>query len=81
MSEYWTCMEEMPTIIYACFVLHNFCEKQNAYIDQDVVNSQVEVIKRNEAQFKNIPDPTYSYNEDEGNVIRKILTDIVLQNM
>ncbi|XP_044163271.1 protein ANTAGONIST OF LIKE HETEROCHROMATIN PROTEIN 1-like [Acropora millepora] len=74
-------LEEMPTIIYACFVLHNFCEKQNAYIDQDVVNSQVEVIKRNEAQFKNIPDPTYSYNEDEGNVIRKILTDIVLQNM
>ena len=74
-------LEEMPTIIYACFVLHNFCEKQNAYIDQDVVNSQVVVIKRNEAQFKNIPDPTYSYNEDEGNVIRKILTDIVLQNM
>lgn len=29
--------EAIPTIIYACFVLHNYCEKHNMYVDQDLL--------------------------------------------
>ena len=30
-------LEALSTIIYACFVLHNYCEKHNVNIDEDLV--------------------------------------------
>ena len=74
-------LEALPTIIYACFVLHNYCEKYTVNIDQDLVRAQIELMKDNEAQFKNNPDPIYSCDVGEGIVVRKTLTELVLQSL
>ena len=41
-------LEILPTIIYACFILHNYCEKDKVYINEEVVQSQKEILKKNE---------------------------------
>jgi hypothetical protein len=74
-------IENIPMVIYACFVLHNFCEKKNSYIDEDLVQFQLNLIKQNEAQYKNVPDPIYSLNEGEGSVVRRTLTTLILKNI
>nr|XP_058964054.1 putative nuclease HARBI1 [Pocillopora verrucosa] len=74
-------LEAIPTIIYACFVLHNYCEKHNMYVDQDLVDSQIQLMKENEDQFKNTPDPIYSCDVGEGSVVRTTLTQLVLKNL
>ena len=74
-------LEALPTIIYACFVLHNYCEKNNVNIDEDLVMTQIELMKENEAQFKNIPDPVYSCDAGEAIVVRRILTNLVMSSL
>lgn len=58
-------LEALPTIIYACFVLHNHCEKHNVNIHEDLVMTQIELMKENEVQFKNTPYPVYSCDAGE----------------
>ena len=55
-------LETLPTAIYACPVLHNYCEKHNVYMTQDVVNSQIDLMKRNEAEFRNNSKSVYSFD-------------------
>ena len=74
-------LEIIPTLIYACFVLHNFCENRNSYIDEELVQFQMNKIKENEENYRNIPDPIYSINEGEGEVVRRTLTTLVQINM
>ena len=69
-------LEKIPTLIHACFVLHNFCERHNQFVDEEQVKVQMEISKRNEN--KNIPDPIFSCSDGEGEVIRKVLTDYIL---
>ena len=45
-------LEGLPTIIYACFVLHNYCEQHNVNIDEDLVMTQIELMKDNEVQLR-----------------------------
>ena len=64
---------ELPHIIYACFVLHNFCELNNERISEDKVSSAIDY----DREFQ--PSTTaHNYqtecNETEGKRIRKILT-------
>ncbi len=68
-----------PTLIYACFVLHNFCEENNTSIDEDVVTCQMKVAAT--SQDKEIPDPVYSCNNGEGEAVREILTKYVALNL
>ena len=74
-------LEALPNTIYACFVLHNYWETDNLNIDKDLVMTQIELMKENEVQFKNIPDPVYSCNVGEGIVVMKILTDLVMNSL
>lgn len=74
-------LEAIPTIVYSCSVLHNYCEKERVFIDQDVVDNQIELIKRNEIEFNNISDPIYSFDEGEGQVIRRTLTELIKNNL
>lgn len=74
-------LEAIPTVIYACFVLHNICEKYKSCVDEDVVKTQIDLMKRNETEHGNIPDPIYSVNEAEGAVIRRTLTDLICENI
>ena len=45
-------LAKTPTLIYACFVLHNFCERHSAYINEEQVKTQLALLKANETQFK-----------------------------
>jgi hypothetical protein len=74
-------LESVPTVIYACFVLHNFCEKNKSYVDEDQVRLQIELIKRNENRNKDMLDPIFSSNAGEGEVIRRIITNYIKDNL
>ena len=67
-------LEKVPTIVYACFVLHNYCELKSCYVDSEQVTVQMELMKKNEFENKNTPNPIYSCNTDEGEVVRRTLT-------
>ncbi|XP_047137567.1 uncharacterized protein LOC101235978 [Hydra vulgaris] len=73
-------LEKIPTVIYACFILHNFCERHSICIDEELVKIQVEVINENEKNFRNLPDPIFSCIDGEGEVIRKALTEYISEN-
>ena len=74
-------LETIPTVIYACFVLHNICEANKSYVDDELVNIQTDLMKQNENEHKNTPDPIYSVNEAEGAVVRRTLTNYIFENI
>ena len=74
-------LEEIPTVIYPCFVLHNFCERYSVNINEEQVKTQVELLKMNETQLKNLANPIFFCVEGEGEVIRKALTDYINENI
>ena len=63
---------ELPHIIYACFVLHNFCELNNERIPEDKVSSAVDYDREFQPSTTAHNDRT-ECNETEGKRIRKIL--------
>ena len=71
----------VPTMIYACFVLHNYCDLNHNSLDQDEIESQMQRHQLEEERNKNTPDPVYSSNNDEGEYVRSILTDYIGQNL
>ncbi|XP_065664403.1 uncharacterized protein LOC136086065 [Hydra vulgaris] len=70
-------LEDVPNVIYACFVLHNICDKTSSYVDDDLAKSRTDLIKKNEKEYKNVPNPIYFINEAEGLVIQRTLTDLI----
>ena len=72
-------IKTVPTMIYACFVLHKFCEKNNTSIDEELVRSQIQVAAA--TLDKEIPDPVNSCNSNEGEIVRDILTQYVGLNL
>ena len=74
-------IEHVPFIIYACFVLHNLCEHHKVNIDDEILSSQIECIKANEVNHCQRPDPIFSCNDGEGEVIRRTLTQYISENI
>ena len=74
-------LENIPIVVMACFVLHNFCEWHNNTIDKEAVRAQMEWNCSEESTHKNIPDPIYSCTTGEGELIRKTLTSYVQINV
>ena len=70
-------LDNILTVIYACFVLRTFCEYHNTYIDEDLVKLQIEVAKRNNQGIDNSPDPVYSCNICEREVVRRMLIEYI----
>ena len=69
-------LDNFSTVIYACFVLHNFFfEYHNAYVDEDLVKLQIEVAYRNNEGIDSAPDPVYYYNISEVEVVRRMLIE------
>ena len=68
-------LDKIPKIIHACFILHNFCERHNVYVDEEQVKIQIELSK--EKEHKNVPDPIFSCSDGEGEVIRNTLTEYI----
>jgi hypothetical protein len=73
-------LESVPTVIYACFVLHNFCEENKINVDEQLLQQQLQLIRQNEDKFKNTPDPVYSYSVGEGDVVRNTIIKLIQQN-
>lgn len=63
-------IEKLPNVIFACFVLHNFCEKKKAEVDQRLV----EKIVLEERKGNNVKDMIHSYNSSAGKSVREHLT-------
>nr|XP_047141418.1 uncharacterized protein LOC124816319 [Hydra vulgaris] len=60
-------IETVPIVIYTCFVLHNFCEKNKTYdLNEEEVNQQIERHRSDALKSPNLPDSIYSANNPEG---------------
>ena len=70
-------LENVPNLIYACFVLHNFCEQRKSYIDEELVKAQIELDIQNERNHIHVPDQLCSTDGSEGLVVRRLLTDLI----
>ena len=70
-------LDNIPTVIYACSVLHNFCEYHNTYVDEDLVKLKTEDAKRNNEWIDHAPYPVYSCNISEGEVVRRMLLEYI----
>ena len=56
-------LKDLPNVIYACFVLHNFCEMHKELIHQNDVSNAL----KNDAQFQPQIRGNYTINNNEGN--------------
>ena len=74
-------LELIPAAVYACFVLHNICEQHMFLVDLLSVEKQVRLQMHNEQKTRNIPDPIFSGNLEEGAVIRDIITLNIEHNL
>ena len=70
-------LETVPIVVYCCFVLHNFCEKHDSYINEELLNAQIKFLESNEAAHRNTPDPIYSIDEGQGDVVRRKPTNYI----
>jgi len=64
---------EIASIVYSCFVLHNFCELHNETIGEDKVSSAIEY-DRNFQPVETSSNYRTSCNDTEGKKVRRILT-------
>ena len=69
-------LEDIPTIIYSCFILHNFCELNGVPINQEAFEHQQQLnLADGYCQHHNQPDRVHSYNTATGIYYHKIITD------
>lgn len=66
-------LQEVPVIVIACFVLHNWCEDHNVGIDAAAVNDQIQ--RDREMQPSRTTDRRYTFTSSEGRKIRDIIKD------
>ena len=64
-------LEDLPFVVYACFVLHNVCEMNNERIEEHVTGA-VDYDKIQPSVVSNIYRT--DSNEAEGKKVRKLIT-------
>ena len=63
-------------MIYSCFVLHNFCEINNEFLDPEAVQIQMNVDQRCQScDHHSKIDRLYSYNTQHGKQVRDVLSE------
>ena len=67
-------LKKIPYIVYACFVLHNFCEMSNIQIDRELVQAHTKEIRSDDKILQSHQDNTYVCNTDEEQLVRDIIT-------
>lgn len=65
-------IEFIPTLIYSCFVLHNFCEKEKVDIAQDDLYKALLEEHRSQSS---VADKIYSCNSVQGIKVRDAITN------
>ena len=74
-------LDKIPMVIMACFVLHNFCERNKVGVEPQLIREQIEYFEEMEEMYENEPDPVYSFNTDEGEITRRLLTSHIASNL
>ena len=74
-------LDFVPIAVYACFVLHNYCELNNCTIDQHLVEQQISKHIHDERQYKGLTDQIYSGNTDEGKAVREAIRKYMEDNL
>ena len=71
-------LEDVPTLVHACFVLHNFCELKACPIMGETIEHQMQLnIVDSCCAHHSSPDQSYSYNTATGTAFCKILTEYI----
>ena len=65
-------LKSIPTAIYACFVLHNYCEFNKCAVHTELVMTQIENHKKDRLTNPN-QNTVFSGNLDEGEAVRDVL--------
>ena len=78
-------LQNIPSIINACFLLHNFLEWHSIYINEKQAKTQLELLK---LKWKNKWNTIQKFSwhifycvEGDGEVTRKALTDYIEENI
>ena len=72
----------VTTLVYACFVLHNFCEINNCDLNNEVVNKQIGDERQTQrCGHHEKLDKLYSYSSARGRKVREVLSDYLHENM
>lgn len=65
---------QLPTVIYACFILHNYCELNGEELPADCVEN----VRNYDRHHQPAPEAALnSHNNAEGNRIRQLLTEYI----
>ena len=67
-------MEDLPYVIYACFILHNFCEMNHESMCEEVISSAIDYDRDFQPQ-QQTATRGQGANDAEGKKVRRILTD------
>ena len=74
-------LEFSTTLIYSCFVLHNFCELNKVDVNYEAVQNQINMEKRIQCcEHHEKIDKLYSYNSSRGKLVRDALTVYIYDN-
>jgi len=65
-------LDDIPVIVYACFVLHNYCEINDVGIDE-IAEESIQQTSADESQRS--ADRRYSITTAQGVKTREIITD------
>ena len=64
-------LDDLPSVIYACFVLHNYCELNNEKISEEHVKTAIHY----DREFQPAKETNnYRTDSNEGNRVRRIIT-------
>ena len=67
-----------PTLVYACFVLHNYCEMTNVEIGRDDVQSFMTIERQTQCyEHHEKVDKLYFYSSAQGRKARDALKEYV----
>ena len=65
-----------PTLIYSCFVLHNFCEANSVEVNQDMIQTQMSIERRGQCcEHHDKIDKLYSYSSARGKKVRDTIAE------
>ena len=71
-------LDELPTVIYACFVLHNYCEVNKETMSDEQVRTVVASEQQTQPGNQGRIPPSY---ESEGKRARRVLTKYLAKEM
>jgi len=63
-------IDDLPAVIYACFILHNFCEENKETVSEERVGLAIAY----DREFQPVTVSRKDANESEGKRVRRVLT-------